>query len=398
MTYWRATMAVTRWEFQRYIKWKQQIVGMLVTMVVVGAFVVLPRLNDGDDDRVRTIAVIGDDVLPVSNAGAGEYTFVAHPHSDEQLLRDAVNDEVFDGLLIVHTPDDVELVLRREADWAGGVHALVTSARREQMIASAGLSRDQVENILAPPALEVSYTATGAGEGRGGRLTVSIVISLMLFTVFVGMSYIFASITGEKQIRVTEQVISAIRPQAWTDGKILGLMLVSLMGVLVQVVAFAAVFLISRAMFGGDPMTLPQSLGDPGTIVLILLFAVFGLFFWFAFFGAIAATIDDPQHSARGSFLMLPVFATVLAYMVPGSPDSGLSRFLSLFPATSPAAMPARMMTSDVATIEIAVSLLLLAAGIVLLRTVAGRIFRMAMLMYGKEPSWAEMRRWIFQR
>ena len=113
---------------------------------------------------------------------------------------------------------------------------------------------------------------------------------------------------------------------------------------------------------------------------------------------AIAATIDDPQHSARGSFLMLPVFATVLAYMVPGSPDSGLSRFLSLFPATSPAAMPARMLSSDVAVVEIALSLLLLAGSIVLLRTVAGRIFRMAMLMYGKEPSWAEMRRWILQK
>jgi len=398
MTYWRAAMAVTRWEFQRYIKWKQQIVGMLVTMVIVGAFVILPRLNDGGDDRVRTIAVIGDDVLPVSDVASREYTFVAHARPDEQQLRQQVDDEALDALLIVRSPDDAELVLRRDAGWAGGVHGLVTSARRGQMIASAGLSRDQVENILAPPALEMTYTATGAGEGRGGRLTVIIVISLMLFTVFVGMSYIFGSITGEKQIRVTEQVISAIPPQAWIDGKILGLMLVSIVGVLVQVIAFTAVFLIGRAAFGGDPMTLPQSLGSPGTILSILLFAVFGLFFWFAFFGAIAATIDDPQHSARGSFLMLPVFATVLAYMVPGSPDSGLSRFLSLFPATSPAAMPARMLSTDVGMIEITVSLLLLAWSIVLLRTAAGRIFRTAMLMYGKEPSWAEMRRWIFQR
>lgn len=396
MTYWRAAMAVTRWEFQRYIKWKQQIVGMLVTMVVVGAFVVLPRLGDDDDDGARTIAVIGDEVLPVSDAG-GAYTFVPRSRDDEQQLREAVDDQVFDGLLIVQSPDEVELVLRREADWASGVHALITSARREQMIARAGLSREQVDDILAPPALEMSYTSA-AGEGRGGRVTVIIVISLMLFTVFVGMSYIFGSITGEKQIRVTEQVISAIPPQAWIDGKILGLMLVSVVGVLVQVVGFAIVFLIARAAFGGDPITLPQSLGSPGTIVSILLFAVFGLFFWFAFFGAIAATIDDPQHSARGSFLMLPVFATVLAYMVPGSPDSGLSLFLSHFPATSPAAMPARMLSTDVGWFEVGLSLLLLAVSIVLLRTAAGRIFRMAMLMYGKEPEWAEMRRWIFQK
>ncbi len=398
MTYWRATMAVTRWEFQRYIKWKQQIVGMLITMVIVSAFVILPELGDDDADQARTVAVIGDDVLPVSALSGGQYTFVTRPADDEQQLREAVEDEVFDGLLIVHSPDAVEIVQRREADWASEVHAIVTSARREQMIAHAGLSNEQVENILAPPALEMSYTSAGAGEERGGRGTVIIVISLMLFTIFVGMSYIFGSITGEKQIRVTEQVISAIPPQAWIDGKILGLMLVSVVGVLVQVVALAIVFLIARAAFGGDPITLPQSLGSPGTLTSILLFAIFGLFFWFAFFGAIAATIDDPQHSARGSFLMLPVLTTGLAYMVPGSPESGLSRFLSLFPATSPAAMPARMLSTDVTTLEIIISLLLLAGSIMLLRTAAGRIFRMAMLMYGKEPEWAEMRRWIFQK
>lgn len=398
MTYWQAVQAVMRWEFQRYIKWKQQIIGMLITMVVVGAFVVLPRLGDDDDERVRTVAVIGGDVLPVTGVEGSELAFVAHPPSEEEEIRRRVEAEELDGLLIVRSPDEVELVVRRDAGWAGAVHAAITSARREQMITRAGLSSEQVATILAPPALEVSYTSAGAGAGRSGRITVIIVISLMLFTVFVGMSYIFGSITGEKQIRVTEQVISAIPPQAWIDGKILGLMLVSIAGVIAQVIAFGAVFIISRTMFGGDPMTLPQSLGSPGTIVSILLFGAFGLFFWFAFFGAIAATIDDPQHSARGSFLMLPVFATVLAYMVPGSPDSGLSRFLSLFPATSPAAMPARMLSSDVAVVEIALSLLLLAGSIVLLRTAAGRIFRMAMLMYGKEPSWAEMRRWILQK
>src|SRR5690606_16712153 len=52
MTYWRATMAVTRWEFRRYIKWKQQIVGMLITMVIVSAFVILPELGDDDADQV----------------------------------------------------------------------------------------------------------------------------------------------------------------------------------------------------------------------------------------------------------------------------------------------------------------------------------------------------------
>src|SRR5690606_25495589 len=252
----------------------------------------------------------------------------AHPPSEEEEIRRRVEAEELDGLLIVRSPDEVELVVRRDAGWAGAVHAAITSARREQMITRAGLSSEQVANILAPPALEVSYTSAGAGAGRSGRITVIIVISLMLFTVFVGMSYIFGSITGEKQIRVTEQVISAIPPQAWIDGKILGLMLVSIAGVIAQVIAFGAVFIISRTMFGGDPMTLRRSLAARGAGAPRLLFGACALCFWCAFFAAIAAPIADPRHAGRGSVPRLPVVATVLASLVPGSPDSGLSRFL----------------------------------------------------------------------
>jgi hypothetical protein len=40
-------------------------------------------------------------------------------------------------------------------------------------------------------------------------------------------------------------------------------------------------------------------------------------------------------------------------------------------------------------------SIVLLAAGVFALRIAAGRVFRLAMLMYGKEPSWSEVRHWI---
>ena len=72
--------------------------------------------------------------------------------------------------------------------------------------------------------LEISHPDGAPAGGRGERVAIIVVIVLMLMTVFTGMSYIFVSITGEKQIRVTEQVVSAIPAQAWIDGKILGLL------------------------------------------------------------------------------------------------------------------------------------------------------------------------------
>jgi ABC-2 type transport system permease protein len=56
--------------------------------------------------------------------------------------------------------------------------------------------------------------------------------------------------------------------------------------------------------------------------------------------------------------------------------------------------LPARLVLGQVAAWEVLLALLLLVAGIVLLRRLAGRIFAVAMLMYGKEPRWGEIARW----
>jgi ABC-2 type transport system permease protein len=75
-------------------------------------------------------------------------------------------------------------------------------------------------------------------------------------------------------------------------------------------------------------------------------------------------------------------------------PDGMLARVLSLFPLTSPSAMPMRVILSDPGIVEISVAIALLAATVWLFRRLAGRIFEVGMLMYGKEPSFSEMLRW----
>ena len=53
------------------------------------------------------------------------------------------------------------------------------------------------------------------------------------------------------------------------------------------------------------------------------------------------------------------------------------------------------MVLTDVAWWELPVALLLLAAGTLLLRRAAGKIFAVGMLMYGKEARWSEIWRWV---
>ncbi|MFO7656979.1 MAG: hypothetical protein R6W78_07920 [Bacteroidales bacterium] len=43
--------------------------------------------------------------------------------------------------------------------------------------------------------------------------------------VFLSFAYQFTAITSEKQLKITEQIVSAISPQVWMDGKIFGITL-----------------------------------------------------------------------------------------------------------------------------------------------------------------------------
>jgi ABC-2 type transport system permease protein len=129
-------------------------------------------------------------------------------------------------------------------------------------------------------------------------------------------------------------------------------------------------------------------------VVTLITFCILGMLLWNSFFAAVAATIDDPNTSSRSSLMLLPVLPVVTSMAVLRDPDTVLSRFLAVFPLTSAPALPVRLVLSDPGPLEIAIAIALLAASIWVMRRIAGRIFEVGMLMYGKEPTLREILRW----
>ena len=115
-------------------------------------------------------------------------------------------------------------------------------------------------------------------------------------------------------------------------------------------------------------------------------------------FAAFASTIDDPNTSARTSMMFLPFIPLAMTLSVLRDPDHIASRVLALFPLTSPSAMPIRVILSSPGVVEIAAAVVILVGTIWLFRRLAGRIFEIGMLMYGKEPTLREMWRWASAR
>jgi ABC-2 type transport system permease protein len=75
------------------------------------------------------------------------------------------------------------------------------------------------------------------------------------------------------------------------------------------------------------------------------------------------------------------------------NPDSAIAVVLSYFPLTSPVMMLIRLGISSVPAGQIAISLVLLVAGIALSVWAGAKVFRVGLLMYGKRPGLKDLSR-----
>ncbi len=395
---WSSVSTVARWEYHRFAKPRDLILGAVFFAVMFGAFGFVGHYIQSKSEEEKTVMVLGAAAMQLQAVESFERFQLQHAEGatpDLAAAESALREKEVDAVLVVSGIERAELIVREERGWQQEFMALVGQHRQAQRLAESGLDPQILQSLSAPVDIGRRTLGSQPGESSGAEpKTVLIVVGTMLMGLFLGFSYVFVAITGEKTQKVTESVLSAITPQDWIDGKILGLTIV----VLVNLGSYALGYLlykVAAVFIWHDPFQLPEGIGDPVSVIYLVLFSMLGFAFWFTLFGIVAATINDPNSSSRSSLIMLPFLPLAVAFMGIDQPDAAWMRLLSLTPGLSPAAMPVRIMRGHPHWAEILLSLALLVAMAVLFRRAAGRVFGVSMMMTGKEPSWREVWRWV---
>jgi len=128
-----------------------------------------------------------------------------------------------------------------------------------------------------------------------------------------------------------------------------------------------------------------------------ILFFFGGYFIYSSLFAAIGSAIGDDM--GEGQQLMLPIMLPVIvAFMmlfpILENPNGTLAIVGSLFPLTSPILMPARL-AFDPPLWQVFLSLAILVLACWFFAWLAGRIYRVGILMYGKKVTFKELGKWI---
>jgi len=132
-------------------------------------------------------------------------------------------------------------------------------------------------------------------------------------------------------------------------------------------------------------------------IGLFLFYFIGGYFLYASLFAAIGAAVDSETDTQQ---FMVPVslplvFGYIVSAMLIDNPESAAGNFFALFPLTSPVVMMVKATMSSTSISMILTSMLILIVTFIAFIALAGRIYRVGILMYGKKASYKELWKWI---
>lgn len=209
--------------------------------------------------------------------------------------------------------------------------------------------------------------------------TVTMLFYIMIFGT---ASMMLNSVTGEKQNRVLEILMTSVTPIQMLSGKIVAL---GIAGLLQTVVWSSAGWMMLR--FSGQSLGLPASFQLPVSILVWgVVFFLLGYALYGSLMAGLGALVPNMQEATQATTVMVIPMIIPLVFISSLINDSNglLSVVLSLFPLTSPVAMMTRLAAGTVPIWELALAVVLLViATVFAVRAVAG-MFRAQNLLSGQ--------------
>ncbi|MDO3412621.1 ABC transporter permease [Saccharibacillus sp. CPCC 101409] len=370
-------------------------------------------------------------------AASGEYTEIAQqiesyasglPDSDVTFVR---LDGTGDAAALKRQADDQDLAGYLEFE-AGGEAGAFPAARyvsengsipanvqavlqpalesaKTTFIAQDALSEAQIAQLMTPARLQASSynEQTGASSGTGGAsggedklnpmnfITVYVLMTLFFFSAMLTGNMIASEVTSEKSSRVMEILITSVSPLTQMFGKVIGVFLVGLL----QIAVFGATIAINlmlpynRNVLSGFDLDFSQLPVD--VLIYGLIFYILGYFLYALLYAAVGSIVSRTEDLGQAvtPLTMLSLAAFYIGIFSLSNPNSLLMKIASFVPFTSPTTMIARIGLGEIHLWEIAVSVVLLGAAIFFFGWLSAKIYRTGVLMYGKRPSFKELRK-----
>ncbi|WP_368901256.1 ABC transporter permease [Oceanobacillus oncorhynchi] len=404
------SLKVAKWEIKRNLKNKTFVIGLFITPALFILFFFLASLFSSDSDEAENMTVyVNDDIGIYEDIEAineeRDFGWELHPTDTLKSEVTEVN-EPYTAYLFINEQsleeNRIATYTSEEADplFPGQLQAL-SGPVQVMKAKDSGLSEREINQLLEP----VSF-AEGTHQDEATTSEGSAIASLedpwesilpgvfagviMLSITFTGMA-IFQSASQEKKDKIAEIILSSLTPSELMQGKIIGYFILGL----IQVTVYIAVLL--PFIIWQTDIPILEYLLVPRTLLFVFI-ALLSYLMFAAIFVGVGATMSDVSSAGnlQGFVMMLPFLPFIIIGPVISNPDGILATVSTYIPFTAPSVLLMRLtMLDDWPWIEIMIAFAVIILSILLFMKIAGKIFKVGILLYGKNATPKEIWKWI---
>jgi ABC-2 type transport system permease protein len=391
-------------EVMRRIRSRPFQIGVLVGILGIAAFVKLPPLLAQTFMSTGSSIVLAGDRAIVAAAKpllAGDYKIVAVvSDSAAPTASDLKKYDVSSWVTFAKNPKgglQFTLYSHNPKDSAGSDIANDLTSLNIAMATS--LPRAKIHTLLSIPytvtGVSSKFASSGAASAAWGMSYFLLLLLYML--ILINSQLVMSSVAEEKTSRIAELLIASMSPAPLLYGKIAAATATGLL----QMALWAGGGLLLTAVSGSPHGAAAANTGTPDVSSILLgavtapELAAFVILFGLGFlqfsmlFAGIGSLINRTEDLGSISMpIVLPVVAGfILAMAALGTPDASWAVATSFVPLVSPFVLFARIAMSNVPLWQIAVALAINVASAWAIAALAGKLYRVGMLLYGRPPS-----------
>jgi ABC-2 type transport system permease protein len=401
---------VLRFEFGNYAKSKGYIIMTVVFVVLVAGLLTFPRVaglfKGGEaqppaETKVQLLAVSdeaygGDGTLLDRLSQAFSAYQVKAVEENETVLQEKVAAGEYAAAIVIMSPLQFAYITDSLSIYDNPVPAvssLLKEAYQLDRLEEAGIGAAAAAEIIHPT-VDGTVTETGKSQTETIFYTYILIYGLYMAILLYGQ-FVATSVASEKSTRTMELLITSAKPLSLLFGKVIG---TGLAGLMQFGIIFGSAFLffnINADVWAGNPV-IARFFNIPLDMLLfVLLFFVIGFFLYAFIYGALGSLASRTEDVGTAimpvTFLFIIAFFVVMYGMGSGKLDSPIMIICSYIPFTSPMAMFTRIAMSNVAPLEIIISVAIAILSTIGTGFLSAAIYRVGILMYGKPPKLGEL-------
>ncbi len=432
-------LLILKREYISRVKKKSFLLATFLMPILIGGLYALSiYLSVKDSDEQFLIKVVDESGYvkdQLEDKGVAQFEIV-------EGIKDSIQNDVEKGngfallyipKLDLYKPEGIELYtmqtpgLELEDDVDDAVENALEAAKMDNL----GLKQHTLDSIRTRVSI-TSKSLSGEASTSGSSIVAMAIgtISGMLIYMFIMIygTQVMRAVMQEKMSKIVEILVSSVKPYQLMMGKILGVALVGLTQFALWMILTFAILSLGPILLDVDPqmaadaangmsvagnaggnaqaMEAIEKINDilgqinmPLILGAFLFFFLTGYLFNAALFAMVGSAVDSEADTQQ---FMLPIMLPVIVSMmmlgpVIKDPGGDLAFWLSMIPFTAPVIMMVRI-PFDVPTWQLILSMTLMILGFMGTTWMAGRVYRIGILMHGSKVNFKVIFKWLMSK